>query len=65
VVNIIPLSVRVEAQGAVAGDGGTEGGQHDRAGDPVPGSDGQGVPGVVIEPGQHLDAGSVCEGGSG
>jgi hypothetical protein len=40
---------------------GAEGGQHDGAGDPVPGGDGQGVPGVVIEPGQDLGAGSVCQ----
>jgi hypothetical protein len=47
--------------GAVAGDGGAEGGQHDRAGHAVPGSEGQGVPGVAIEPGQHLGAGPVGE----
>jgi Resolvase, N terminal domain len=34
-------------RGAVALDGGAEGGQHDGAGDPVPGSDGHRVAGVV------------------
>jgi hypothetical protein len=46
---------------AVGGHGGPEGGEHDRAGDPVVRGDGQGVPGVVIEPGQDLGAGPVRE----
>lgn len=40
---------------------GAEGGQDDGAGDPVPGGDRQGVPGVVIEPGQDLGAGAAGE----
>jgi len=43
----------------VGGHGGAEGGQHHRAGNPVPGGDGQGVAGVVIEPAQDFGAGAA------
>ena len=53
---------------AVVGQGGggmsvrsavcAEGGEHDRAGDPVVGGDVQGVAGVVVEPGHDLDVGA-------
>ena len=46
-------------------DGGAEGVDDDRAGDPAVGGDRQGVAGVVIEPGQDLDVGAVVERGSG
>ena len=56
VVKTMPLSVRVEAGAPVGGDGGAEGGQHDRAGDPVVGGDRQGVAGS----GHRARSGSRC-----
>ena len=54
-VNTRPLNVRERrGRGPVAGAGGAEGGEHGRAGDPGVGGDRQGVPGVVVEPGQDL-----------
>ena len=46
----------------MGGGGGAEGGQHDAPGDPQVRGHAQGVPGVVIEPGQDLGAGAVGEG---
>jgi hypothetical protein len=39
----------------MAGHGASEGVDHDGTGDAVVGGDGQGVAGVIIEPGQDLD----------
>lgn len=47
---------------AVFGDGGAEGGQHDRAGDRAVCRDVQGHPGVVVQPGDDLDVGAVGQG---
>jgi hypothetical protein len=48
-------------RGPVAGGGVAEGGQHGRAGDPDAGGDRQGVPGVVIQPGQDLRVSAAGE----
>jgi hypothetical protein len=62
VVKTIPLNVgQRRGRDAVSGDGGAELGQHDRTGDAAVRGDPQGVPGVVIQPGQDLAAGPVGE----
>jgi hypothetical protein len=61
VVNTIPLSVRVDAGGAVGGGGGAEGVADDRAGDRGVGGYVQGVAGVVVQPGEDLGVGGVGE----
>jgi hypothetical protein len=45
----------------VLGDGGAEGVDHDGARDPAVGGDGQGVAGVVIQPGQDLGVGAGAQ----
>ena len=61
VVKTMPLSVRVEAGTPCSPARCAEGHQHDRPGDPGMGGDGQGVAGVVIEPGQDLGVRAVGE----
>jgi hypothetical protein len=45
----------------VFGDRSSEGGDDGGSGDGLVGGDGQGVAGVVVEPGQDLDVGAVGE----